>query len=142
MSAAQAPGARTPSSARRPYRKPVPRTWFLRTGEYRVYALREISSVVVALAVVDLLVGLIALQHGREAFAWWSGLHAHPLGLVLTVVALAMSLVQTATWFQAMPKFVRIRRGRRYIADRWVVLAEYVVLAVVTAAAVLWLAVA
>lgn len=141
MSAVTEPEA-PPSSARRPYRKPVPRTWFLRTGEYRVYALREISSIVVALAVVDLLAGIIALQHGREAFAWWAGLHAHPVGLILTAVALTLSLVQTVTWFQAMPKFIRIRRGRRYVAGRWVVVAEYALLVVMTAAAVLWLAVA
>ncbi len=124
---------------RRPYRAPVRRTWFLRSREYRAYALRELSSVVVGLFVLDLAVGLVALHRGRDAWAWWVDLQTRPLNLVLTVLALVMAVVHATTWFQATPKIIRVRRGRRYVADRWVVLQHYVLLALFALVVVLWL---
>jgi len=117
----------------------VRRTWFLRSREYRAYALRELSSVVVGLFVLDLAVGLVALHRGRDAWAWWVDLQTRPLNLVLTVLALVMAVVHATTWFQATPKIIRVRRGRRYVADRWVVLQHYVLLALFALVVVLWL---
>lgn len=133
-----APATR-PTSARRPYRAPVRRTWFLASREYRAYAVRELSSVVVGLFVLDLAVGLVALHRGRDAWTWWVDLQTRPLNLALTVVALVMAVVHATTWFQATPKIIRVRRGRRYVADRWVVLQHYVLLALFGLVVVLWL---
>ncbi len=134
-----APSTAPPDSARRPYRAPVDRWWFLRSREYRAYALREFSSVVVGLFVFDLVVGLVALHRGPDAWQRWVDLQTHPVNLVLTVVALVMSLVHATTWFQATPTIIKIRRGRRYVADRWVVAQHYLLLAVFAVVVYLWL---
>ena len=128
-----------PVSARRPYRAPTPRTWFLRTREYRAYALREASSVVVGLFVFDLAVGLVCLHRGPDAWQWWVTVQTRPVNLVLSVLAVVMSLVHATTWFRATPKIIRIRRGRHYVADRWVVVQHYVLLLAFAAIVYVWL---
>lgn len=128
-----------PRSARRPYLAPVPRTWWLRTPEYRAYAVREFSSVVVGLWVFDLLVGLLAINLGPESWAWWVQWQSHPVGIVLTVVALAFSVVHATTWFVLTPKVVRVRRGRTYVADGVLVGINYLMLAGFAALTVWWL---
>lgn len=136
------PGAPPPgepaAGARRPHREPLPRTWFLRTRAYRWYALREVSAVVLGLYAVNLAVGLIALHRGPDSWARWVDAQAHPVGVGAGVVALAAALVHAVTWLLAMPKAVRIRRGRRYLAGRWVVLAGAVSCAAVSAVVLLW----
>ena len=136
---AQLEEAARPRSARRPYVAPVPRTWWLRTGEFRAYAVREFSSVVVGLWVFNLLVGLLAINMGSETWAWWVQWQAHPVSIVLTVVALAFSVVHATTWFALTPKVVRVRRGRKYVADGWLIGMNYLLLAVFAALMVWWL---
>ena len=45
--------------------------WFLRTREYRAYAVREFSSVVVGFFALDLMVGLVSIQRGQAGWDWW-----------------------------------------------------------------------
>ncbi|WP_217614444.1 hypothetical protein [Cellulomonas sp. GbtcB1] len=141
----QAPPAPPPApgpavrSARRPHRPSVRRTWFLATGEYRAYALREASSVVVGLFVLNLVIGLVSAHRGVDAFTRWVELQTWPPVVVLTVVALVMAVVHATTWFQATPAVVRVRRGRRHLHRRWVVLAHYLLLAAFAVVVVLWL---
>lgn len=124
---------------RRPHRRPVRRTWFLATGEYRAYALREASSVVVGLFVLNLVIGLVSAHRGVDAFTRWVELQTCPPVVVLTVVALVMAVVHATTWFQATPAIIRVRRGRRHLHRRWVVVGHYVLLAVFAVVVVLWL---
>lgn len=128
-----------PGSARRPHRAPVRRTWFLATREYRAYALREASSVVVGLFVLNLVIGLVAAHRGVDDFTWWVELQTAPPVVVLTAVALVMAVVHAATWFRATPSIIRVHRGRRQLPAGWVVLAHCLLLAVFAAVVVLWL---
>lgn len=128
-----------PESARRPYRATQSRTWFLQTREYRAYALREFSSVVVGFFVFDLMVGLVSLHRGLASWEWWVSMQTRPVNLVLTALAIVMSLVHATTWFQATPKIIRIRRGPRYVADVWVVTQHYVLLVLFGVIAYFWL---
>lgn len=126
---------------RQPYRRPVPRTWFLKTREYRAYALRELSSVAVGLFVLNLLVGLVSFHRGLDAWTWWVELQRHPVLVAMSVGALLMAVVHATTWFQATPTIIKVRRGRRYVADVWVVLQHYVLLALFALVVVLWIGV-
>jgi len=137
---ATAERTRAATSARRPHRPTPRRTWFLASREYRAYALREASSVVVALFVLDLAVGLVALHRGPDAWQWWVDLQTRPANLVATALAVVMSLVHAATWFRATPAIIRVRRGRRYVPSAWVVAQHYVLLAAFAVLVLLWLA--
>jgi len=126
-------------SSRHPYQAPVSRSWFLRTHEYRAYALREFSSVVVGFFCFDLVVGLVSMNRGLESWQWWVSMQTRPMNLVLTALAVVMSLVHATTWFQATPKIIKIRRGPRYVADGWVVAQHYVLLVAFGAVMYFWL---
>lgn len=128
-----------PLTHRRPYRTEVRRTWFLARPAYRAYALREFSSVIVGLFVFDLMVGLVALNRGADAWAWWVDLQTNPFNVMLTAVAFAMSLVHASTWFKATPKIIKIRRGTHYVSDRWVVAQHYLLLVTFAVVVYLWL---
>lgn len=128
-----------PRSVRRPYVAPMPRTWWLRNREYRAYAIREFSSVVVGLWVFDLLVGLLAINMGPESWAWWVQWQAYPVSVVLTLVALAFSIVHATTWFALTPKVIRVRKGRKFLADSWMVGLNYLGLIVFAALMAWWL---
>lgn len=132
-------GAGQPASHRRPYFRPLPRLWFLRSPEFRAYALREVSSFIVGLFVLDLVVGLVALHRGPEAWEWWLRLQVHPLNVVLIVFALTMTVVHAVTWFAAAPKIVKVRIRRSFLGDGWIIAAQYLALVAVAAALVLWL---
>ncbi|QTE30823.1 hypothetical protein [Pengzhenrongella sicca] len=134
-----APAEGGTASARRPYRAPMRRTWFLRSREYRAYALREASSVVVGFFVFDLVVGLVSMNRGLESWQWWVEMQTRPINLVLTALTIVMSLVHASTWFQATPKIIKIRRGPRYVADGWVVAQHYVLLVAFGAVVYFWL---
>ncbi|MCG7286937.1 hypothetical protein MHY85_13250 [Cellulomonas sp. ACRRI] len=134
-----APEASAARSARRPHHPPVRRTWFLATGAYRAYALREASSVVVGLFVLNLVIGLVSAHRGVDAFTRWVELQRSPAVVALTVVALAMAVVHAITWFRATPAVIRVRRGRRHLDRRWVVLAHYLLLAAFAVVVLLWL---
>lgn len=133
------PGAPAVRPARRPHHPPVRRTWFLATREHRAYALREVSSVVVGLFVLNLGIGLVSAHRGAGAFTRWVELQRSPAVVVLTVVALAMAVVHATTWFRATPAIIRVRRGRRHLHRRWVVLGHYLLLAAFAVVVVLWL---
>lgn len=129
------------TSVRRPYVRPVSRTWYLRRPEYRAYMLREASSVFVGLFVFNLMVGVVAANRGPAAWASWVDLQKHPLNLALTVVALVMSVIHTGTWFQATPKVLRIQHGQTFVGDRWIVVQHVVFLAIFGTIVGLWLGV-
>ena len=126
-------------SARVPYKAPMSRWWFLKTREYRMYALREFSSVVVGFFVVDLVAGLVSMNRGPVSWEWWVSMQTRPINLLLTALAVAMSLVHATTWFEATPKIIKIRRGPRYVADGWVVALHYVLLVAFAAVMYFWL---
>ncbi|GAB2453508.1 hypothetical protein [Xylanimonas ulmi] len=132
-------GVGQPASARRPVSRPMPRTWFLRSRQMRAYALREVSSFIVGLFLLDLVVGMVALHRGPQAWDSWVTLQRHPLNVVLIVFVLAMTLVHATTWYAAAPKIVRVRIGQAYLSGRWIVAAQYVVALAVLAATVVWI---
>lgn len=133
--------ARSTDSVRRPYVRPISRAWFLKRPAYRAYMLREASSVFVGLFVFNLMVGVVAANRGPASWATWVDLQTHPLNLVLTVSALVMSVVHTATWFQATPKVLRIQHGQSFVGDRWIIVQHVVLLVFFAALVALWLGV-
>jgi fumarate reductase subunit C len=97
------------------YVRKVPRTWWLRTGPFRRFAAREITSMFAAAFSGLMILYLFALSRGREhyeGFLRW-------LKLPLVVAALALILVamlyHTATWFRLTTRILLIRLGGRTI---------------------------
>ncbi|MEY6433574.1 hypothetical protein ABC977_14295 [Thioalkalicoccus limnaeus] len=112
-------------SARRPYIRPMPRTWWLRNRVFRRYMLREATALFIGGYGLVLLWGLSALRRGEGAWLAYLDALSHPLALAFHTLALAMALYHTATWFALTPKLMPSRIGNRPIPARWVKAAHY-----------------
>ncbi|HEX9234758.1 MAG TPA: fumarate reductase subunit C [Actinomycetota bacterium] len=97
------------------------RTWWLRTGAYRRFAAREITSMFAAAFSGLMLLFLFALSRGPahyEGFLRWLKLPGVVAG---SAVILAALLYHMATWFRLTSHILVIRLGGRVIARRAVV---------------------
>lgn len=88
---------------RRPYVRPMEGWW--RENPYFVrYMMREGTALVVAAYAFVLLVGLLCLAAGEEAYDRWLAVLGHPLSVMLHLAALAAMIYHTWSWFDIMPK--------------------------------------
>lgn len=113
-------------SKRKPYVKPMPRTWFLANPFHTWYMLREGTSIFVGLYSLILLWGLASLVKGEAAWAHWLSVMEHPAYMVFHVVALVAALYHTVTWFSLAPKAMHLQRGAQKLPDTPIVIAHYV----------------
>ncbi|MET4695763.1 hypothetical protein [Endozoicomonas lisbonensis] len=97
--------------SRRPYVRPMKRTWFMDHPYYRNYMVREASCVFDALYAVNLFWGILQLGKGEEAWSSWLSFQANPLMILFTVVTLGMTLYHAVTYFdmtpRVLPQFIR-----------------------------------
>ena len=110
----------------RPYPRQHSNTWYLGRRPYRIFMLREWSATFVALYVVLLLVLAGKVRDGEAAFdAYVEDVLQHPLLIAVHAVMLLFALLHTVTWFSAMPKGLRLRRGEQEVPPVLVIGANY-----------------
>jgi len=107
------------------YRPRMSTWWWLRSGHYLAFILRELSSVFVAWSVVYLLL-LVRAVSQREAsyepFVNWS---RSPGILLLNAVSLIFVVYHAVTWFNLAPKAMVVHlRGRR-VPGGWIAASNY-----------------
>jgi succinate dehydrogenase subunit C len=96
------------------YRRRVPLMWWARRRSYTFFILRELSSVFVAVFVVELLFLVRAVAHGPSAYQSFLDTMANPAMILLNVVALAFLLLHAITFANLTPRAMVVRlRGRR-----------------------------
>ena len=104
-----------------PYVRPM-RGWWWRNPYYRWYMLREMTCVFVTAYAVVLLVGLVRLARGRDAYEAWRASLDTPLALAFHAVTLLLVAYHAATWIAVMPKSMPLLRvGGTRIPDRAIV---------------------
>ena len=121
----------------RPYAPHHSNAWFLRRWPYRVFMLRELSAVFLALYVVVLIVMTSRVYAGEGDFNDFVAIAQSPASIVFHVIALGFALLHTITWFQAVPKGLPIRRGEERVPAPLVIGANYGLLAMVSVAVIL-----
>ena len=102
--------------SRRPYVRPMKRTWFMDHPYYRHYMLRELTSVFDGVYCLNLFIGLIQLTKGAEAWQSWLDFQANPLVILLTVITLGMTMLHVTTYFDMTPR-VLPQQIRKKVAD-------------------------
>jgi len=107
--------------------------WWNRALPYRLFLLRELSAVFVAIYMVLLLLLVRQVREGERAFADYLDVLQNPLLIAFHVVALLFVLLHTVTWFQAMPKGLPLKIGDRRIPPLQLIAGNYVVWAVASA---------
>jgi succinate dehydrogenase subunit C len=120
-------------SARKPYVRQMSKTsWFMTHARYKSYMLHEVSSLFVALYMALLVAGLFRLGSGPDAWAGFLAFVKSPLIVVLSLIAFALFIVHTVSWFQAVPQAMRIQQGEHFVPGKLIVGAHYAVLGVVS----------
>jgi len=93
-----------------PYHRRTDRFWYLHRPVYRKYMLREASSVLIGLWMLNLIVGILRFSQGEAAWNVWLDWQQHPVMLVFSGLTLVMAMVHSVTWFaiapKAMPKMI------------------------------------
>ena len=103
-------GARYPA-----YIPEYPRSWWLRTGPYRRFAAREITSMFAAAFSGLLLLFLLALSGGREAYEGFVRWLKLPAVTAVFAVILVAVLYHALTWFRLTAHIQVVRLGRRVV---------------------------
>jgi fumarate reductase subunit C len=93
------------------YVPPIPRFWWIRTAPFRRFVIREITSVFVGLFSVVLLLFLLALSRGEQAYQGFLDWLTRPGTVVLHVITLAAVLYHTATSIQLASQIQEVRLG-------------------------------
>jgi fumarate reductase subunit C len=120
-------------SASRPYMRQMSKTsWFMTHARYKSYMLHEVSSLFVALYMALLIAGLFRLGSGPDAWAGFLAFVKSPIVVILSLIAFALFIVHTVSWFQAVPQAMRIQQGEHFVPGKLIVGAHYVVLGVVS----------
>ena len=90
--------------ARKPYHHAQPDDWYKANCTYRWYMLRELTSITTAIA-----------------WLGWTHFQHNPLMLLINIIAIVGSLLNSKTWFEAMPKAIRIQRGEKFVPDNLII---------------------
>lgn len=97
-------------------------SWWRRLPFYRRYMVREATCFAVIAYALVLLVGLLRLAQGPEAFDAWRAALATPGSLLAHLVLLIALIFHSWTWFEVMPKTLPVLRvGGRRVADTTIV---------------------
>lgn len=115
-----------------PYPRQHSNTWFLKRWPYRIFMLRELSAVFLALYMVLLLLLVTKVHTGPDAFRSYVQTLRSPALVVLHVVILLFALLHSVTFFQAIPKGLALRRGEEKVPPLLINGVNYVLMLVLT----------
>ncbi len=107
-------------SFRKPYNREVKATWWKANSFYMAYMLREGTAVLALFATLEIALGIFLfalcnLDSGNfgadntAPYLWWvQNFLGNPVVILLNVVTLVAQLFHMVTWFNLMPKAVRV----------------------------------
>ena len=128
-------------STPRTYMRPM-HGWWHRNAFYRRYIVRELTCVAVIAYATELLVGLLRLTQGAEAFDVWRATLARPWAIAGNTIVFLFVAYHAWTWIAVMPKTMPfLRVGQRRVPDYFLVAgaaAAAVVASVAVFAAIAW----
>lgn len=115
--------------SRKPYIAKQPDNWYMQSRFYRLYMLRELTSVPVALAALNLFCAIAALAGSPESWAGWIAAQKNPVLIIINLLAIAAALFNTKTWFEAVPKAMPIQKGEKFVPEALLIRASWGVFA-------------
>ncbi|MEE2776512.1 MAG: fumarate reductase subunit C [Acidobacteriota bacterium] len=115
------------------YIRPMGAGWWLRRPTYVYFMLRELTCVAVGGYTLFLLL-LVSSARSEDAFAALIDRLSSPTSVVLHLIALALCLFHTLTWFNVMPQAIVLYRGEDKIGAPAIVTAAWIAWVAVTGA--------
>ena len=128
--------------SRRPYNRTMSKTtWYMRNGRYKVYVLRELTSLLVGFYTFLTIFALAALAANTPEA--WNGFLASQQSTAMIAfhgfALLYFLFFQTFPWFKLAPKAMPIQLGEKKLPDIFIVVGHYVAW-VILSAVIFWLA--
>ncbi len=105
------------TTTRKPYIKQQPANWYRQNRFFSLYMLRELTAIPVALEAMNLFWGLASLAKELPQWQQWITFQTQPLMIIFHLIVIIASLYNSATWFSAMPKAIRIQQGEKFVPD-------------------------
>ena len=106
------------------YVRKISATWWTERPSWRIFMLREATSLFVGLYAALLICLMRAARDPASFHSFYEWLRS-PGSVVLHVIILAMAVFHTVTWFVAAPKALRVFKGDTRVPDKVVVGAHY-----------------
>ena len=103
--------------ARKPYIHKQPDGWYKQSSFYIWYMLREATAITTAITALNLFYGIACLAGSQEAWTGWIAWQKNPIMFLLNLAGIVGALLNSKTWFEAMPKAIRIQRGEKFLPD-------------------------
>lgn len=104
--------------SRKPYLAKQADNWYMQSRFFKIYMLRELTSVPVVLAALNLFCGIAALAGSPENWMHWVAAQKNPVLIFFNLLAIAAAVFNSLKWFEAMPKAVRIQKGEKFVDDK------------------------
>ncbi len=101
------------------YQTPLTATWFLRRPGFRLFMIRELTSVFVAAYLVYLLIWIHRIGQGPRAYDAMIELTRHKVSVFLHSLAFGAALHHSTTWFNLTPKIMPMYIGEDRVPDAW-----------------------
>ncbi|KAA5607338.1 fumarate reductase subunit C [Roseospira marina] len=112
--------------SRKPYVREVPKTtWYMRNGRYMRYMAREVTCVFLALYMAGLVIGLVRLMQGPEAWQSYLAGLSSPVAILFHLIAFGFACYHATSWFNVTPKAMRIPQGDGFVPGKTIVGAHY-----------------
>ena len=115
------------------YRPRVSVYWWLGEWHYLKFILRELSSVFVAVSVIETLLLIRALRNGPDAYAYFLQTLQNPAVVLLNVISFFFVVFHAITWFNLAPSAMPVRVGGKRVPDAMVAAPSYVAWIVISA---------
>lgn len=119
-------------SKRKPYKRELSNDWWLKHAFYTKYIIREGSSVLITFYSLVLAWGVLRLSQGEVAFNAWLSALQHPISIIIHLLAFALALYHSITWFSLAPKAADLWFKGKKVEDKVIVNAHYAVFAFVS----------
>lgn len=121
-----------------PYPRQRSNTWFLERSagsgwNYRIFMLRELSAVFLAGYTAILVLLVVEVHNGARSFTNFEHTLRFPGLIIFNAVAFVFALLNSATWFQAVPKAMPIRRGEEKVPPALLIGVNYLAMLVLSA---------
>ncbi len=128
--------------SRQPFVRPMSRTtWYMRNGRYKVYMLRELTSLLVGFYTLLTIIALAALA--ADSADKWNGFLASQQSPVMVTIhgfaLLYFLFYQTFPWFRLAPKAMPVQIGEKKLPGSYIVIGHYAIWLVLSAF-IFWLA--
>lgn len=120
--------------SRNPYVRPISKTtWYLRNGRYRIYALREVTCLLVGFYSFLTIFALRALWQGADQWdAFLAGQQSTGMVVFHAIALVYFTVYQTFGWFQLAPKAMPLMIGEKKVAASTIVIGHYILWALLS----------